>query len=639
MGNHPSAHQPLERATSYGGNVLRLSKRERRSPGKRMDRLRRSFRDSFRRRKDAHIPESSKPHQWQSDESAVRSATCAFHVKYLGCVEVFESRGMQVCEEALKVLRNSRRRPVRAILHVSGDGLRVVEDETKGLIVDQTIEKVSFCAPDRNHEKGFSYICRDGTTKRWMCHGFLALKETGERLSHAVGCAFAACLERKQRRDKECSVTMTFDTRTSTFTRSGSFRQPSLTERLQDSRERAVDVPPVRQVHNPFAIERPHATPSMLERQGSFRGFNQLNQASPFKRQLSLRVNDLPSNLERTRSHSLEPTDLTRLPPLPHIMPLRPPDFDGYGEVSPIPEISPSGQDSLSALCAHISHDLQLLSRQDDFGPLPSNSALNSVTEQLFTTTTTTQVKTSSSLDDLNLQNGSSTLNNNINKNANNNNNDEEINVTINTTQVEVTWRDGQSPVVTNSRLTPVLNSTSNLTPIMSRLNASTLTSTPALQGGGGPFGTPPTASPAFSTASTSSMGSSIPSTVNRSPIPMNQMTPVTSSPNVSGSTTISTDTSAIEKITTTDLPRPDQWLGSVTGAVAPSQTPRRAPPLHARALSLGSASVSPSTGARPNDPFDAEWAEIAARNLRQANAATNPFIVPNATQAFQVQL
>jgi hypothetical protein len=48
----------------------------------------------------------------------------------------------------------------------------------QGLIVDQTIEKVSFCAPDRNHDKGFSYICRDGTTRRWMCHGFLALKES-----------------------------------------------------------------------------------------------------------------------------------------------------------------------------------------------------------------------------------------------------------------------------------------------------------------------------------------------------------------------------------------------------------------------------------------------------------------------------
>lgn len=72
-----------------------------------MDRLRRSFRDSFRRRKD-RVPESSKPHQWQSDAEAVRSATCSFPVKYLGCVEVFESRGMHICEEALKVLRVSK---------------------------------------------------------------------------------------------------------------------------------------------------------------------------------------------------------------------------------------------------------------------------------------------------------------------------------------------------------------------------------------------------------------------------------------------------------------------------------------------------------------------------------------------------
>ena len=67
---------------------------------------------------------------------------------------------------------------MRAVLYVHGDGLRVVDDETKGLIVDQTIEKVSFCAPDRNFERGFSYICRDGTTRRWMCHGFMANRES-----------------------------------------------------------------------------------------------------------------------------------------------------------------------------------------------------------------------------------------------------------------------------------------------------------------------------------------------------------------------------------------------------------------------------------------------------------------------------
>ncbi|GLV34079.1 numb [Carabus blaptoides fortunei] len=325
MGNNPSNHQPLERAhvSKYGD--VNATRRSLRSPRK-MDRLRRSFRDSFRKRKE-RVPESSKPHQWQADESAVRSSTCTFVVKYLGCVEVFESRGMQVCEEALKVLRASRRRPIRAVLHVSGDGLRVVEDETKGLIVDQTIEKVSFCAPDRNHERGFSYICRDGTTRRWMCHGFLALRESGERLSHAVGCAFAACLERKQRRDKECGVTMTFDQTNNTFTRTGSFRQQI----------------------NPFAIERPHATPHMLERQGSFRGLSQLGNNSPFKRQMSLRINELPSNAERLRA-------------------FRGPAGGNNGKpVSPIPEISPG--DSVTALCQQLSQGLSQLthSGSDDF--------------------------------------------------------------------------------------------------------------------------------------------------------------------------------------------------------------------------------------------------------------------------------
>lgn len=46
------------------------------------------------------------------------------------------------------------------------------------LLLDQTIEKVSFCAPDRNFDRAFSYICRDGTTRRWICHCFMAVKDT-----------------------------------------------------------------------------------------------------------------------------------------------------------------------------------------------------------------------------------------------------------------------------------------------------------------------------------------------------------------------------------------------------------------------------------------------------------------------------
>ena len=57
---------------------------------------------------------------------------------------------------------------------------------------------------------------------------------------------------------------------------------------------------PVRSASNPYAVQRPHATANLLERQGSFRGFEKLQEtSSPFKRTLSLRLNELPSTLQR----------------------------------------------------------------------------------------------------------------------------------------------------------------------------------------------------------------------------------------------------------------------------------------------------------------------------------------------------
>ncbi|XP_009562146.2 protein numb homolog isoform X10 [Cuculus canorus] len=295
------------------------------------------LRQSFRRRKDVYVPEASRPHQWQTDEEGVRTGKCSFPVKYLGHVEVDESRGMHICEDAVKRLKSSGKKAIKAVLWVSADGLRVVDEKTKDLIVDQTIEKVSFCAPDRNFDRAFSYICRDGTTRRWICHCFMAVKDTGERLSHAVGCAFAACLERKQKREKECGVTATFDASRTTFTREGSFRVTTATEQAEreeimkqmpDAKAVETEVKTVapgaapnntapssgsptsptaevaasldKEMSNPHAIPRRHAPIEQLARQGSFRGFPALSQKmSPFKRQLSLRINELPSTVQR----------------------------------------------------------------------------------------------------------------------------------------------------------------------------------------------------------------------------------------------------------------------------------------------------------------------------------------------------
>lgn len=41
------------------------------------------LRQSLRRKKDVYVPESSRPHQWQTDEEAVRSGKCNFAVKVI----------------------------------------------------------------------------------------------------------------------------------------------------------------------------------------------------------------------------------------------------------------------------------------------------------------------------------------------------------------------------------------------------------------------------------------------------------------------------------------------------------------------------------------------------------------------------
>uniref|UniRef100_A0A8C9ESA0 NUMB endocytic adaptor protein n=1 Tax=Pavo cristatus TaxID=9049 RepID=A0A8C9ESA0_PAVCR len=342
------------------------------------------LRQSFRRKKDVYVPEASRPHQWQTDEEGVRTGKCSFPVKYLGHVEVDESRGMHICEDAVKRLKSlpsvialdlsplflqerkffkgffgkTGKKAVKAVLWVSADGLRVVDEKTKDLIVDQTIEKVSFCAPDRNFDRAFSYICRDGTTRRWICHCFMAVKDTGERLSHAVGCAFAACLERKQKREKECGVTATFDASRTTFTREGSFRVTTATE--QAEREEVMRQMPDAKAEPALGLkwspskDSLHAPIEQLARQGSFRGFPALSQKmSPFKRQLSLRINELPSTVQRK-------TDFPMKNSVPEV----------EGEV-----------DSISALCSQITSAFSTPS-EDPFSSAPMTKPVTVVAPQ-----------------------------------------------------------------------------------------------------------------------------------------------------------------------------------------------------------------------------------------------------------------
>ncbi|XP_057304172.1 protein numb homolog [Hydractinia symbiolongicarpus] len=171
-------------------------------------RLRRtlSFRSRSKHRGSSKKAGGGTNQDWESDALNIKQqGGCSFSVKYLGCLEVSESRGTQVCSQAAHQMKMSSagKKKQRVSLWVTEDTLRVTDEETKSLVVDQVIEKVSFCTPDPHDEKLFSYICRDGTSRRWLCHSFKGIKDSGERISHAVGCAFAACLAKKQQQNQQ----------------------------------------------------------------------------------------------------------------------------------------------------------------------------------------------------------------------------------------------------------------------------------------------------------------------------------------------------------------------------------------------------------------------------------------------------
>jgi hypothetical protein len=56
------------------------------------------------RRNSADSGESSKSRQWQEDRRSIYSGSCTFQVQYLGSIDVHDSKGIKVCEDAITFL-------------------------------------------------------------------------------------------------------------------------------------------------------------------------------------------------------------------------------------------------------------------------------------------------------------------------------------------------------------------------------------------------------------------------------------------------------------------------------------------------------------------------------------------------------
>ncbi|KAF6040715.1 hypothetical protein EB796_000982 [Bugula neritina] len=279
---------------------------------------------NLRRRKSLSADEQ-KNLEFVADKERVKTGSCSFPVKYLGFLEVFKPSGRDMCELVGKVLRakkrdeKSKRRlkpsdrssTAVGVMFINADSLRFVASpkmcrklpsasKNKGsLIIDQAMDRIFFCSPDRNYQDGFSYISRDFSTERWLCHSFQAVYDSGDRVSHAICCAFSVCFERKKAADSNrvCEAQSTEET---WFERSGSFRRASLTERLTDPQSVRVVEPPSETSPLPYrSLERPKATRPLLMQQGSSQDFSKLyGSISPFKRSVSLTLSESAAQSE-----------------------------------------------------------------------------------------------------------------------------------------------------------------------------------------------------------------------------------------------------------------------------------------------------------------------------------------------------
>jgi len=172
---------------------------------------------------------------------------------------------------------------------------------------------------------------------------------------------------------------------------------------------------PLKPQENPHAVQRPHATVDMLQRQFSFRGFQKLGETSPFKRQLSLRMNELPSTLDRQKTFGnaltngkiswLQFTGMNGSLSSGHciwnilalIFPLRLwlnvwlwhqtiwTIFVTGTTVTTIPEASPTKEkqeESISEMCQQLSQGLNALDTDDPFASAPNSAALVAAHQQ-----------------------------------------------------------------------------------------------------------------------------------------------------------------------------------------------------------------------------------------------------------------
>lgn len=138
--------------------------------------------------------------QWIHPPDILINGRVEYSLKMLGVTEVNEPKGTPVIRDAIHAIRfqlqvnkgitgHSGSKLKKVDIHISVDGLTVIDTKTKMILHKFPLHKISFCADDKQDKRVFSFIAKEDSSSRHKCFVFLSDK-LAEQITLTVGEAF-----------------------------------------------------------------------------------------------------------------------------------------------------------------------------------------------------------------------------------------------------------------------------------------------------------------------------------------------------------------------------------------------------------------------------------------------------------------
>ncbi|KAM8809269.1 low density lipoprotein receptor adapter protein 1-like [Eudromia elegans] len=139
------------------------------------------------------------PENWTDMREPLLEGMC-FTLKYLGMTLVEKPKGEDMAAAAIRrivaMARVGARKFQKVILTVSPRGISLQDAETKELVENISIYRISYCTTDKLQNKVFAYVAQSQESGALECHAFLSpKKKIAQAVTLTVAQAFHMALD------------------------------------------------------------------------------------------------------------------------------------------------------------------------------------------------------------------------------------------------------------------------------------------------------------------------------------------------------------------------------------------------------------------------------------------------------------